>query len=54
MARPQQPYDDQQYGQQTDSYYQDEYGHPQQDGQHYDHPHGQQQQPGADGYYDEG
>ncbi|RPB15253.1 hypothetical protein P167DRAFT_571729 [Morchella conica CCBAS932] len=54
MARPQQPYDDQQYGQQTDSYYQDDYGHPQQDGQHYDHPHGQQQQPGADGYYDEG
>lgn len=45
MARPQQPYDDQQYGQ-TDSYYQDDYGNPQQEG-HYD----QHQQ--GDGYYDE-
>lgn len=57
MARPQQPYDDQQYGQ-TDSYYQDDYGNPQEG--HYDQQgpdqqghHDQQGQPQGDGYYDE-
>lgn len=57
MARPQEPYDDQQYAQ-TDSYYQDDYGNPQEG--HYDqqdhdqqgHP-DQQGQPQGDGYYDE-
>jgi 1,3-beta-glucan synthase len=57
MSGPNQPYDDhQQYGGQTDSYYQDEY-HNQGPGGHYD-PHGQGQQYGqeynqAEGYYDE-
>lgn len=53
MARPQQPYDDQQYAQ-TDSYYQDDYGNPQEG--HYDQhdqQHDQQGQPQGDGYYDE-
>ncbi|KAA8906514.1 1,3-beta-glucan synthase component-domain-containing protein [Sphaerosporella brunnea] len=56
MSRPQQPYNDDQYGQ-HDSYYQDDYAqgqHPQgqQHGQgHYDQGYDHQQ--GGDGYYDE-